>query len=645
MKRLLAWSAAPVPLGAAVKLFLLFMTASAITRAALGLRVAPMSVAEWLRMLLVGAGYDATVFLYAATPLILLLVAAPRAWHRRTWFRAGLAAGAWLAALAVLLLSVSEWIFWDEFESRFNFIAVDYLVYTREVLGNILQSYPVGPIMAGLAMLAAGVAASMGRVPLGARLSMRRLPLAAAWMTALAVTTLLVDHSLKDRPDDRYLSELSGSGLYELAAAFRHNELDYARFYKTIPELDAYRALREELATPDARFVSEDPRDITRDIVNPGPEHLLNVVLVSVESLSAEFVGAFGGSGQLTPNLDRLAREGLVFSQVYATGTRTVRGLEALTLSVPPTPGQSIVRRPDNANLFSLATVFAGKGYDRKYLYGGYAYFDNMSTFFGSNGYQVVDRRAIPASLIHHETVWGVADEDLYGQALREMRASHEAGRRFFVHVMTTSNHRPFTYPEGRIDIPSGSGRAGAVKYTDWAIGQFIAQAAQEPWFARTLFVFVADHQAASSGKTGLPVERYRIPLIVYAPGFVAPATVNRLMSQIDVAPTVLGLLGFSYRSRFLGWDVLRADPSRDRAFVSTYQELGFVDSGRLVALRPRRAVSVGRAPVPQDGDDDDTDESLVTEAIGWYEAASMLYRRGGLAALDAAPQASASLR
>jgi phosphoglycerol transferase MdoB-like AlkP superfamily enzyme len=451
---------------------------------------------------------------------------------------------------------------------------------------------------------------------------------------AAVAASVLVDHSMKDRGVDRQVDELAGNGLYELAAAFRQNEIDYARFYLTLPPSQAFRGLRQELGTPEATFVSSDPQDITRDIASGRPEKRLNVVLVSMESMSADFLASFGNGAGITPNLDRLASEGMLFKQTYATGTRTVRGLEALSLSVPPTPGQSIVRRPHNENLFSLASVFADHGYESKYVYGGYAYFDNMGAFFGANGYRVVDRRAIPAPNIHHETVWGVADEDLFTQAIAEMNATHESGKPFFVHVMTTSNHRPYTYPEGRVDIASGTSREGAVKYSDWAIGRFVEEARRQPWFADTLFVFVADHQAASAGKTGLPVERYRIPLIVWSPGHVTPQVVSRLMSQIDVAPTVLGLLDFSYRSRFLGWDIFRVDQSRDRAFVSTYQELGFVDGGRLVSLRPRRQVSVTRVDVPDLDEDDDTDQDLVNEAIAWYQAAGQLFRAGRMAAL-----------
>jgi phosphoglycerol transferase MdoB-like AlkP superfamily enzyme len=612
-----------------------FFGLALLTRFALAVRTGTdIGVVEWLRIVAVGLGYDLATFLYAGAPFALWLAAVPERVLAARWHRTLVAVAAWAALFGLLFLVVAEWLFWDEFDGRFNFIAVDYLVYTREVLGNIVQSYSVGRILVGLAVLAAALfAVTWPRRP-AAGVPVPRAALVLAWVLSTAAVTVGVDTSLKDRGANRYVAELSGNGLYELFAAFRSNEIDYARFYRTLPEAEVFALLREELSTRDARFVSTDPRDITRDIVNPGPERRLNVVLVSVESLSADFLGVLGNPSGLTPNLDRLAREGLLFTQLYATGTRTVRGLEALALSVPPTPGQSIVRRPHNEGLFSLAGVFGERGYDAKYVYGGYAYFDNMSHFFGSNGYTVVDRRAIPAANVHHETVWGVADEDLFGQALAEMRASRAGGHPFFLHVMTTSNHRPYTYPANRIDIPSGAGREGAVKYTDWAIGKFVEDARREAWFDDTLFVIVADHQAASAGKTGLPVDRYRIPLIVYAPKHVAPGTVDRLMSQIDVAPTMLGLLNFSYRSRFLGWDIFNTDPARDRAFVSTYQEMGFVDGGRLVSLRPRRGMTVTAAPVPTVDHPDETDQELSREAIAWYQGAGLLFRSGGLAAL-----------
>ena len=176
-----------------------------------------------------------------------------------------------------------------------------------------------------------------------------------------------------------------------------------------------------------------------------------------------------------------------------------------------------------------------------------------------------------------------MADEDLFTLTLRELDKRHAAGVKFFAHVMTTTNHRPFTYPEGRIDIPSKTGRDGGVKYTDWAIGNFIERARSRPWFADTVFVIVADHTHKGRGRQELPPENYHIPMIIYAPAHVKPGRVDTLASQIDVAPTVLGLLNFSYRSKFFGHDILR-EGQTPPARVD-----GQLSDGRLLRAGPHR--------------------------------------------------------
>jgi phosphoglycerol transferase MdoB-like AlkP superfamily enzyme len=306
-----------------------------------------------------------------------------------------------------------------------------------------------------------------------------------------------------------------------------------------------------------------------------------------------------------------------------------VRGLEALSLALPPTPGQSIVRRPGNENLFSLGSVFEDKGYAVLFAYGGYGYFDNMNAFFEANDYRTVDRRAIPAARIEFENVWGVADEHLFDQVLDEIDREHAAGRPVFAHVMTTSNHRPYTYPPGRIDIPSGTGRDGAVKYSDYAIGHFLAQARQHPWFGDTLFVITADHGASARGTMRIPIDKYLIPLFIYSPKHVAPARVERLMSQIDIPPTLLGLLGFDYYSKFFGRDVLASPPQSDRAFVANYQSLGYLRGDRLVLLSPKRKAEVFSADRRWNAVEPVSDPAVLREAIAFYSAASFVFRNG----------------
>jgi phosphoglycerol transferase MdoB-like AlkP superfamily enzyme len=218
----------------------------------------------------------------------------------------------------------------------------------------------------------------------------------------------------------------------------------------------------------------------------------------------------------------------------------------------------------------------------------------------------------------------------VFRRVLREARRSHAAGERFLSFVMTTSNHRPFTYPEGRIDIPSGDGRAGAVKYTDWAIGRFIDEARREPFFADTLFVIVADHCASSAGELDIPVDQYHIPMIVFAPEHVAPGRVEQLASQMDVAPTLLELLGFSYESRFFGRDILSQRPGEERALLGTYQRLGYLKDDVLTVLSPVRRVDVYRVepggvqtPLVARAAGDRLDE-----AIAYYQSASAAFAR-----------------
>jgi phosphoglycerol transferase MdoB-like AlkP superfamily enzyme len=614
-----------------------FVVVSLLTRLALlaalpnAGALAPASVAY---AFLAGLGYDLVTFVYFALPLVMLLALLPAAWVERRRGRWPVAVLC-LAMLALLLfVAVAEWTFWDEFQARFNFIAVDYLVYTTEVIGNIRESYPIGWILAGLGTVAVGVflATSRWRVARDPGTTIGgRLGVLGAWCLLALAGTLAIDGELKDLSGNQYVNELAGNGIYQFFAAYRAAAIDYDRYYRTVPTDDAFARVRALVATPDARFVAGDPDPIARDIVHAGPEQRLNVVLISVESLSTSFVGPTNPHRprSLTPVLDALAPSTLEFTQLYATGTRTVRGLEALALSVPPTPGESIVKREHNEDLYSLADVFNAKGYSSEFLYGGYGAFDNMNYFFGHNGYAVYDRAAIAPESVHHANVWGVADEDLYTLALQRFDADAKAGRPFFAHIMTTSNHRPYTFPAGRVDYPQGK-RDSAVAYTDWAIGDFIARARKRPWFRDTVFVITADHCASSGGLAQLPVFRYHIPLWIYSPAHVQPGRIDRMVAQIDIGPTVLGLLGMNYRSHFYGVDALSATTPA-RALIGNNQRLGLLHPDRLTELAPHRRVDTVTPLFDDDGPQ--PAQPLATadalDAVAYYQTAAYRFEHG----------------
>ena len=628
---------APVPtrLLPALAALAVFVATSMLTRIALALRpeVAALDAADLIRAFACGLVFDLATAVYALTPFVLWLALAPDR-IARTWiYRAASIAWFAVACFVFLFTAVAEWLFWDEFGARFNFIAVDYLLYTHEVIGNIWESYPTGKLLIALALAATAVTALLARriwrwlaAPSGWRFG---LGIVATQAALLAVLTLFVNGGLKNRSSQDAANELAGNGIYEFFAAARRNELSFERYYASLPIAEALATVRG--AFTGTIWINPDDGGVERLEPGRGAERKLNVVLVSVESLGAEFLGAYGDKRGLTPNLDRLAKESLWFSRVYATGNRTVRGLEALSLSLPPTPGQSIVRRPNNGNLFSLGSVFEDKGYDTIFAYGGYGYFDNMNAFFEANNHRTVDRRNIPAARIEFENVWGVADEHLYDQVIDEIDRDKAAQpeRPVFTHVMTTSNHRPYTYPGGRVDIASGSGREGAVKYTDYALGQLIERARTRPWFKDTVFVITADHGASARGTAQIPVEKYLIPVFVYAPAHIAPQRIERLMSQIDIPPTLLGLLDFRYYTKFLGRDVLHSAPETDRAFIGNFQTLALMKDDRIVVLQPKRKSAVyrleqGRIYVPLPAD-----PALTREAIAFYQVASHLFRNG----------------
>lgn len=506
---------------------------------------------------------------------------------------------------------LAEWFFWDEFGVRFNFIAVDYLVYTREVVGNIRESFPVGTLLGALALLTLALVwvSRSWLVRAAMPIAPRRSRIVAGMTSAVAAVAVSATWSIDARQGaNEYQKELSANGLYSLAYAFGNNEIDYFDFYATRPQ-------------PELEPVAELPR-----IVSVSPPK--NVVIVTLESLSSSYMAHGGNTQHLTPNLDRLADQGLFLANLHATGNRTVRGLEALSLAIPPLPGHSIIWRKHNQNLETLGAVLADHGYVNRFMYGGYARFDNMDAYFAGNHYQTIDRSQFPERHRGFANIWGVADEHLYDYALEQMDHDAASGKPFLMHLMTTSNHTPFTFPEGRIDLPRS--RQGAVKYSDYAVGRFIEMARSKPWFKDTVFVLVADHCASSKGRVSLPPENYHIPAIVYSPTHVAPHTDSRLASQIDLVPTVLDLLGLPERTHFMGRSVLRAYADAGRAYIATYQKLGYLTPDQLVVLSPGRQIEDWQldaqqdiaAPVRQPG-------PLAARAIGVYQETARRARDG----------------
>jgi len=492
---------------------------------------------------------------------------------------------------AILLNALSEYFFWKEFGVRYNFIAVDYLIYTNEVIGNIMQSYPVLPIFTVLGLFSLLITLLIYRNSVDCLDSLPPFRIKLLLCTTLLAGCLLAVwllplYAKAESSGNVYVTELGADGPYKFYSAFKDNKLSYTKFYPTIKQDLATATLSNQVGWQAPPFSKQNWGKIIQD---NQPELHKNIVLISVESLSADYLAHYGNTDHLTPFLDSLADQSMVFTRLYAAGNRTVRGLEALTLCIPPSPGESIIKREDNKDKFTTGSILKQKGYTVQFLYGGYSYFDNMQDFFEGNGYQVIDRSSLNPSEITFANIWGVCDEDMAGKMIRVLNQDAAIGKPFFAHWMTVSNHRPFTYPDGKISIPGNArSRKGGVMYTDYALQQFFSRAVQQPWFDNTVFIIVADHCASSSGKVALPLEKYRIPCLVYSRNFIDAQKVTKLMSQIDIMPTVFSLLHFKYLSKFIGQNVLD-NSYKPRAVMATYQDLGYLADSTLTVLSPVR--------------------------------------------------------
>lgn len=600
--------------------------------------VAQLSFKQMITMFCRGFWFDMHTLSFFIAPWLVISVLLPNRWRIKSWVNTVRWLLAFFIIFGLIFGAVSEVIFWQEFTTRFNFIAVDYLIYTNEVIGNIRESYPVPLILLALTAITFFIlwlAQRFITFKTRAQSVKEKCVLFSVAILLPSLSFQLADIDQMDFSKNAYANELSGNGLFSFSAATRRNELDYDKFYKTIPQHQADAILTEvglerKPLSHVLRADNKSPQVLEKALFTRHPK---NVILITVESLSAEYLGIYGNKENLTPYLDKLATQSLVFDKTFATGTRTVRGLDALTLAIPPIPGQAIVHRLNNEHLATLGEMLEAQNFSTFFIYGGYGVFDNMNNYFRGNDYVVVDRTDFDAKTIQTENIWGIDDGSLFDHASIIFDKNVKTHKPFFAHIMTTSNHRPFTFPEGKIDLPQGH-RSGAVKYTDYAIGQFIEKSKTKPWFKDTLFVIVADHCASVAGKTKLPVAKYHIPLFFYAPDMLPAGHYHRMVSQIDIVPTLLDVLGKNGSNHFFGQSLLNKDQNQitPRAFISNYQELGYYKNDTLIVLSPKQKTEAYQVdPITMESTPTDMNQTLLNEAIAYYQTANRAFKTGAL--------------
>ncbi|TLX77761.1 LTA synthase family protein [Labilibacter sediminis] len=560
-----------------------------------------------------------------------------------------------LIVFVMVFAFLAEIPFWNEYQRRFNFIAIDYLLYTYEVVQNINESFPI-PLLVGIMLIItiAIIVIAKRRNVFGecyskhTKLKSRLIP------TFICISIFAIYHfNIKNVQAEVFTNvnenELAKSGLYSFFAAYKSNELNYSEFYDTIPNAQLFPKIKNIVSASNDSLYHTD-NCITRYVHNPGMEQTPNVIFIGLESMSASFLKRYGNKNQLTPTLDSILKQSVSFTNMYATGTRTIRGLEALTLCIPPTPGRSIVKRDYNKNLFTIGEVFKQKGYSRTFICGGDGLFDNMANYFGHNGFDVVDRMksfrdqdSIPTQRtqitddqVTFENAWGACDGDIYNVMLAKADEDYKKDQPFFYLMMTNSNHPPYTYPDGVINATSGNARKRAIAYADKTFKDFFATAKDKPWFKNTVFVIAADHCAYSAGRKELDIKKHHIPACIYNLNEQEPVEVDKLASQIDIFPTLFGYLNWSYTTNLFGKDISKMTKDEERTFIANHRKLGLLKNNQLMILEtPQKHICYKWDSTNCKMSNVKGDTLFIQEAVAYYQSAYELYKNGGLSIVE----------
>ncbi len=548
----------------------IFVAAECSDRIALYTMAASSEVRVSLHSLLafpIGLLNDLAIGLVLGLPFLLALHIGAKFWASRTG--AVIAHSILIALLSIPVVDqIADIFFWRDFDSRFNSIAVNYLIFPREVIGTINESFDIRILLA--VPLCVGIAYILLRKSFNAALHSALQPqetLRTSYVLAAPIVLAFVCVALGPLSlgSDRTVNEIAANGTERFLNAALTNDQAFDGLYSAMDDKTAIELVRKQVAQDNTTFIdSTNTRSILRHVEGAALPKKLNVVLVLEESFGSVYVDSLDNKGQTptSPALDRLASDGLFFTNIYATGNRTVNALEAVLTSFPPIPGISTARRPGSEGMYSLPALLHQHGYNTAFLYGGRKVFDNMGTFWRGIGFDAVwDQNDIQNA--DFKTIWGVADEYLFKEAITRLdqhaATPDNATQPFFLSLLTVSNHRPYLYPAGRIDKdPQEKQRYNSAAYADWAFGDFIAQAREKPWFSNTVFIFIGDHGPRVFGAALVPVQSYRVPLLFYSPGNIGAERNETLGSSIDLAPTLMGLLGLSYDSPFFGSDLRR---------------------------------------------------------------------------------------
>lgn len=562
-----------------------------------------MEVDEYMRIFSLGLRIDNIIMCYLSFIPIILVTFIPSFKRKLTSKILAIYCSIFLFAILFMELMTPEFI--DQYDTRPNKLFLEYLIYPKEVATMLVKARPWTVIsliivIAAIIWVFVKIAPHMFKVE------------SSSWKTRVMLFPLIgffcfwgargsltskrpINASNSVFSNDQLANVMGVNSFYTVAfAAYSmKNEVDPSKLYGKMSEEEAIKRVKKYMSVPDSLFIQVDDNPMLHTL-NTGStqERPYNLVIFLQESLGAEFVGCLGGL-PLTPNLDKLAQEGVLFTNLYSTGTRSVRGIEAVTTGFLPSPSESVVKLPGaQENFFTLASLLKQEGYHTSFIYGGMANFDNMASFFSGNGFsEIIDQTTMDEESDKYafKGTWGYSDEDLVSKANEHFKSYGDEP--FFSLMFSSSNHEPFEFPKGRIDLyeePQASVH-NAMKYADYAIGKFFELAKSEDYYKNTIFIVVADHNTRTYGNHLVPIDKFHIPALIIAPQ-LTPSRYDKLCSQIDLPVTLAALVGKNFEVPMVGRDLTTlADSIPGRAIMQFHNINAFRVEDEVVILQPNR--------------------------------------------------------
>jgi len=544
--------------------------------------------------------------------------------------------------LLVIYIENATFPFFAEFDVRPNALFVNYLEYPKEVLGNIWASYKL-EIFISAAMLTV-FAAWFWRKSIGFFDSVYDIALwkrAALFLPVFIILFIGVRSSFKHRPanisdatytNSHLVNEITKNSLYAIGYAYytqKNTEFDVKRYGKMSIE-EAFQRMGKRLDLDPKRCKIPFARPVDSHFVASKPK---NLVIFVQESLGAQFVGALNGKqGEkgITPNLDRLSKESVWFNSLYSNGTRSIRGLAALSAGFLPVPGKGVLKRnKSQKDFFTVAQLLKPYGYYSLFIYGGEKRFDNMASWYYGNGFdEIIDEEKFVNPKFHG--IWGVSDEDLVERANQEFKQLY-ARRQPFVSVMfSTTNHTPFDFPEGRIELIKGEephSVKNAIKYADYAIGKFFDQAKKEAYYKDTIFALAADHNVRVYGDNLLPYTMFQIPGLILGQG-VEPKQINRLSMQADILASALDLIGIkTLYYPILGHSIYE-NHKKNMSLMQFHQMYGLRVGDKIAIIQPEEAPVTMKIAEGQRLIETEHDTELEKDVLAFVIGTNELYQK-----------------